>query len=208
MQTIPLAPLPAPADLPRPWRWTRADVRRLDDLGVFAGSRVELVGGEILEMSPKKPTHAVATKRVERVLEAIFPAPNYTVRVQDPLALGEWDEPEPGLAVVPGHPEEYLADHPTGEQTLLVVEISDSTVGFDRGRKADRYAAAGVRDYWIIDLPAGIVEVCREATPREGIETEISYSTRQRHGRGAVFTPLAAPDRAVAVDDLLPPNQA
>lgn len=205
MQTTALAPTPAPAEPPRPWRWTRAEYHRLGDLGLFEGHRVELIGGEILEMSPKKTPHAVATKRGERVLEGVFRAADYTVRVQDPVALGEWDEPEPDLAVVPGQPEDYLAGHPTGEQTLLVVEVSDRTVRFDLGRKADRYAAAGVRDYWVVDLPAAMVEVCRNAAPHSASETGLRYAERRRYGCGERIAPLAAPDRPVMVEALLPP---
>jgi len=138
----------------RHWRWRRDTFHRLGELGLFTDRSVELIGGEILEMSPKNPPHRVATGRGRRALAVIFREDGFTIWDQEPLALGEWDEPEPDLVVTPGQPNDYLADHPTAAQALLVVEVADSTLGFDLGDKADRYAAAGVRDYWVADVSA------------------------------------------------------
>ena len=143
--------------LPRTYRWSRAEYDRLGAVGFLAGRRVELIGGEIIEMSPKGTPHAVSTERSRRALERLFPRESFTVRVRDPLALGDWDEPEPDVAVVVGPPEAYLPEHPTPRQTLLVIEVADSTVAFDTGHKADIYAAARIGDYWVVDIPAMVV---------------------------------------------------
>src|SRR5687768_1726804 len=97
---------------------TREEYGRLGDLGLFAGRRVESLAGEILEMSPKRPPHRVATERARRALAVVFPEPSFTIWDQEPLVLGEWDEPEPDLVVVQGRPEDALNAHPTASQAL------------------------------------------------------------------------------------------
>jgi Uma2 family endonuclease len=188
----------------RRWRWQRADYHRLGELGLFVDRPVELIGGEILEMSPKKPPHSVATERGRRAFAAIFPDDRCIIWDQEPLPLGDWDEPEPDLVVTVGQPDDYLVDHPTPAQALLVVEVADNTVSFDLGDKADRYAAAGVRDYWVAILPARQVEVCRDPQPNAASATGVHYAERRRYGLGELLAPLAAPGRSVAVADLLP----
>jgi Uma2 family endonuclease len=200
---MPAAPVPPPPTRPR-WRWTRVDYHRLGELGLFAGRRVELIGGEILAMSPKRRPHRVATERARRALAAIFPEPAYTIWKQEPLALGEWDEPEPDLVVTAGAPEDCPADHPTPAQALLVVEIADSTLRNDLGDKADRYAAAGVEEYWVVDLPARAVEVCRAPGPDPASETGARYRERWRYDAGEAIAPRAARGANLPVAALLP----
>ena len=183
-------------------RWSRADYYRLGELGFFDGQRVELIGGQIIEMTPEGPRHAALSEIVRRALEAVFPPGRYHVRSAKPLALGSWDEPEPDAAVVEGEPRDYLGTHPTG--AVLVVEVSDTTLAYDRGEKADLYAAAGVADYWIVSPRERIVEVCRQAAPHADSKTGYRYAERRYLTSGETMAPLAAPDRLVPVAGLLP----
>lgn len=124
--------------------------------------RVELLEGEILEMSPEKSRHAAAVDLAAEVLRAAF-GPGRTVRVQHPIALGDASEPEPDLAVVEGSPRDYAHAHPT--TAVLVVEVSDTSLDYDRRRKAAAYARSGIAEYWIVNLVENRLEVHREPTP-------------------------------------------
>lgn len=192
-----------PQASPRAYRWSRALYERLAALGIFEEQRVELIGGQIVEMSPKGPRHRVATKRVERALERVFPPERHTVWTQELLALGPYDAPEPDVAVVAGAIESALRGHPGGDRTLLVVEVADTTRDYDLGRKVDLCAAAGIEDYWVVDLQAGDLVVCRQPAAEPASETGYRYAERQRLRPGATVAPLAAPERAVPVADLL-----
>jgi Uma2 family endonuclease len=190
--------------MPRLYRWTRAEYERLGDLGFFDEARVELVGGKIVEMSPKRPRHSLTAGLTYEVLVAAFRTVDCHVRKEDPLALGEWDAPEPDVAVVAGARRAFGTAYPTAAQTLLVIEVAETTVAYDLGDKADEYAAAGIVDYWVINIPAGLVVVLRAPQHDRASETGIRYGDRHEYRRGEQITPLAAGAAPVAVADLLP----
>ena len=177
-------------------RWTRARYERAAELGLLADQRVELIGGQIVEMSPKWPHHAAIDGLVRKALETAFAGQRCCIRVQEPLALGEWDEPEPDLVVAVGDDRDYAAAHPTAEQVLLVVEVGVMTAAFDRNEKADVYAAAQIADYWVVDAEAGSVLHCRRAEPDGASETGVRYADRHEDGRGEQIAP---PARGAAV---------
>ena len=167
------------------------------DAGLFHDRRVELIEGEVVDMPPQKNAHYTAILLVQRALEKAFGV-NHVVRVQGPLDLGERSQPEPDVAVVAGTPRDYR-DHPTS--ALLVVEISDTTLEFDRERKARLYAKAGLAEYWVVNLVDRVLEVHR---------TPVLDAQRPRYGDirsvtvGETVSPIAAPEAAIAVADLLP----
>jgi Uma2 family endonuclease len=163
--------------------------------GVFdPRARVELIDGEIVNMVPQGSLHATALQLAEEQLRAVFAA-THAVRVQMPLALDDASEPEPDLAVVVGGPRDYRDAHPSS--AVLVVEVADTTLVFDREQKQRLYARAGIEEYWIVNLTARQLEVRRD--PRG--ESYASSATLQT---GDSVAPLAAPDRRIAVSDLLP----
>lgn len=177
------------------YRWTREEYYQLAEKGFFPpGKRVELIDGVIYEMSPQKSPHATGISLVLEALRAAFPKGHH-VRVQLPLALGGDSEPEPDLAVVPGGPRDYMKDHP--ETAVLIVEVSDSSAFHDRERKRSRYARSAIPEYWIVDVAGKQLEVYRN--PGEG-----SYQTRLILKAGDTVAPLASPEAAIAVADLLP----
>ena len=119
--------------------------------GVFhPEDRLELINGEILEITPQSSAHATAVCLVDEALRAVY-VQGFTVRIQVPMALGESSEPEPDVAVVRGRPRDYLACHPT--VAVLIVEISDSSLRYDREHKKGLYAASGTPEYWIAINP-------------------------------------------------------
>ncbi|MEO1171974.1 MAG: Uma2 family endonuclease [Myxococcota bacterium] len=172
-----------------PKKWSRDDYGRLIDAGVLAeADRVQLISGEIVQMSPEKSTHAVVVELVAHALRASLPE-GWHIRVQHPLALSGDSEPEPDVAVVAGSIRDYLAEHPRA--AALVVEVSESSLAYDRGAKAALYARSAVETYWLIDLTQGSLEVRGDGA----LETL---------GRGEHVTPPIKGSKPIAVSELLP----
>lgn len=183
-------------------RWARREYDRLIEIGFFGEDEpVELVGGQLIVAEPKSTGHAVALTLTAAAARRAF-GPGWTVRVQDPIALGEDSEPEPDVAVVPGEPRAYLGSHPS--RPALVIEIAESSLSFDRQDKGSLYARAGIADYWIVNLVDRVVEVYRGPGPAEGAPYGARYLEVRRLGSGAAVSPLAAPTAMISVADLLP----
>src|SRR5262249_53197486 len=123
------------------------------------------------------------------------------VRMQLPIDFGPYSEPEPDVSVVAGSRKDYKAGHPT--TALLIIEVSDSTLAFDRGRKASLYAMRGIADYWIINLVDVQLEVRRDPRPDPSQPLEYGYADLKILRPGDVLSPLAAPHLVFAVADLL-----
>ena len=172
------------------------------DLGLFRDQRVELMEGTIVHMPPQKNFHVLGIGLVEAALRAAF-GPRHWVRIQAPLHLGRRSAPEPDVAVVPGGPRDYTTTgHPT--TALLIVEVSDTTLSYDRGRKASLYARAKIADYWILNLVHGRLEVRRNPVPDRGERYGWRYQDVLLLDPQDHIAPLAAPKKRVAVVDLLP----
>ena len=182
---------------PRPWRLTRAEYYRLGELGFFNGRRVQLIRGEVVEMSPVGGPHTMSTALVARELDATF-GPRFYVRTQQPLQISG-SEPEPDIAVVAGSPRDY-ADHPT--TALLVVEVSDTTLHFDLTVKAELYAQAGIVDYWVLDIVTRTLHVLRD--PRPIAAGGHRYFVTRTLTESDAISPLAAPQSRIRIADLLP----
>lgn len=180
--------------------WTRQEYESMVAAGIFhPEERLELIGGEILRMTPQGSEHATAIRLAEEQLRTAFGL-GFDVRVQMPLALAPDSEPEPDLAVVVGAPRDYREAHP--QSAVLIVEVSDATLPFDRERKARLYASAGIADYWIVNLIDRSVEVYRDAEPRSAQGPH--YRTHFVAHPPATVSPLASPTVSIAISDLLP----
>ncbi len=178
-------------------RWTRDEYARMVETGIIQrDERVELLDGEVVTMTPQHLPHAATVDALREVLQDVF-GKAFRIRVQLPLALGRHSEPEPDIAVVAGGRWDFVADHPT--TAALVVEVADASLGKDRLQKGRLYAKAGIPEYWIVDLPNGCLEVCREPGKQ-------GYRSTVRLNRNQVVTPLQAPDVSVPVSDFLPPD--
>lgn len=183
----------------QPRRWTRAEYEQLAEACVFRpDERVELLDGEILTMTPQKSLHSAAVYVISKHLDGLFGL-GYLVRSQLPLALDPASEPEPDIAVVPGQPWDFRDAHPTTAE--LIVEVADTSLRFDR-QKGPLYARAGIPEYWIVNLVDGILEVYREPVT---MGTGWDYRLVKRLSGHDHVTPLAKPDAAISVADLLPP---
>lgn len=185
---------------PQPRRWTRTEYHTLADMGWFRGQRVELIDGRIMVQSPQNWPHASTTDQVAEVLRDTLGA-GYWVRMQLPLDLGEPSEPEPDLSAVVGKRVHYTA-HPT--TAVLVVEVSDTTLRYDRSQKASLYARAGIDDYWIVNLVDRQLEVRRQPVPDSSQPFGFGYAQETVLTPADFVAPLASPQARIAVADLLP----
>jgi Uma2 family endonuclease len=181
-------------------RWTKREYYRLGELGFFDGQRVELIEGRLMVHSPQNSLHATTVHQVTDLLRAAF-VTGHLVRSQFPLDLGQTTEPEPDVAVVVGSLQQYRDAHPT--TALLIVEVSDTTASYDRRRKGSLYARAGVPDYWIVNLQRRRLEVYRDPIADPSRRYGYRYSSRTDLVPPATVSPLALPQVAIAVADLL-----
>lgn len=180
---------------PRTRLWDRAEYERMIETGILGPEdRVELLQGEIVEISPERSRHATAVDLSLGSLRRAF-GPGFTIRVQHPLSLGDRSEPEPDLAVVSGSPRDYASRHPAS--AALAVEVADTSLEHDRTRKATIYAQSGILEYWIVNLVDQRLEVYHDPAP-EGYRSVAEFE------RGGTLSPIAAPRATVAVSDLLP----
>lgn len=147
--------------LPDPRRFTVSEYLRLAEVGVIRPEeRVELIDGQIVAMSPQGPVHSALVSRIVARLVELCPRDRYCVRPQCTLVLGEDEAPEPDIAVVASRCEDHERELP--RSALLLVEVAETSLPFDRGRKADLYARGGVPEYWLVDVKGCLIEVRRE----------------------------------------------
>jgi Uma2 family endonuclease len=173
----------------RPLR--RVEYDKLVALGVFEGERIELIDGALLQMSPIGPPHCEAVDRLTELF-VLACAGRARVRIQGSFAAGDLSEPEPDLSLLPLG--DYHAEHP--QQAYLVIEVAESSLGFDRGRKARLYAECGIPEYWIVNLAERCVEVHR--APNAGQYEQVAV-----HAKGSRVEVLSFPDVVLNVDDFV-----
>jgi len=182
-------------------RWSLDEYYRMGDLGFFQDQRVELIDGEIIQMAPQRDTHAAAVSLAFRAVSKIMPDA-FWVRCQLPLRLREMSEPEPDLSVVEGCERDYVGrGHPT--TALLALEVSETTLQYDRGDKAALYASAGIQDYCIVNLADRRVEVYRNPVPDGSAKFGFRYADCSVYSAQDRVKPLVAAGE-IAVVDLLP----
>jgi Uma2 family endonuclease len=181
--------------------WTRAEFDRAAEMGLFGPEeRLELVAGRIYVEASISPQHATAIQLCSEAMRRMF-ASGHDVRIRMPLALGEYDKPDPDVAVVAGSYLDYEEEHPT--TAVLVIEVADTTVSFDRTTKAQLYARAAIQEYWVVNLKSRLLEVHREPVASEEPGGS-RYKRITKHTESETVTPLGAPGAAVLISDLLP----
>lgn len=205
MQTVvnkkssqPVSKAKPPKGSPRPALWTVDEYYKMYDEGLFRSRRVQLIRGEIIEMSPMNSPHATAVKLTQEALMKLF-QDGFVVQTQLPLHFGKIDEPEPDVAVIQGSIRDFTESHPT--TALLLVEIADSSLRFDRRIKSKLYAENGVQEYWIVNLRDRCIEIYRNPSAGPG-GAEYGESTIATETMSV--SPLAKPKAKIKVADILP----
>jgi Uma2 family endonuclease len=173
------------------------EFERMIAAGVFADDdRLELIGGEILEMSPIDPGHQGCVNRLTHLFARLAIDERVIVQPQGPFRADDWSRPQPDLALLRWRDDFYARAVARPADMLLAIEVADSSLRFDRTIKRPRDAQAGVPEMWIIDLRGEVVEVARRPSA-EG------YGSVERLARGDTIAPEAFPELTCAVDDLL-----
>jgi Uma2 family endonuclease len=164
-----------PADSLRRKRFTRNEVDRMQELGIFDRQRCELIDGELIDKAGQHPPHAQSIRNLVSALVGLF-APDRLL-IQAPIEVrpgdSEWSLPEPDIAVLAEARGEYRKRHPRGDELLLIVEVADTSLRQDLTTKRDLYARASVSEYWVLDLQSRRLVVHRDPADGEYRETAI-----------------------------------
>jgi len=174
--------------------FTVEEYHRMAEVGIFhPDERVELIEGEIVQMSPIGPRHAGCVINANRLFITRL-GDRAVVSPQNPVVIQPRSEPQPDLLLLRPRAVSYSRAHPIPEDVLLAVEVADTTVRFDRLVKARLYARAGIAEFWLFLTTGGTVEVYR-APGSDG------YTSVTPRGSGQVVSPLAFPDVGFTVTD-------
>jgi Uma2 family endonuclease len=168
--------------------------------GVLADEKVELIDGEIVAMRAQKKPHALSVSKTIRALMELFPEPYY-VKSQSTCRLSGWSAPEPDIMLLPEMKDQGRSPH---DLPLVVIEVAETTLRYDRVRKGSLYASRGIQDYWIINLPDDQVEIYRSPVKDAQSSFGWKYDQMQPLKRGDRAELLAAPGKVIEVTRMLP----
>lgn len=181
----------------KPHLITVAAYDRMIEAGIYTeNDRIELINGRIVEIMPKGPKHTSANSRIVRFLIKLFDE-KVIVRNQDPIVLDDFSEPEPDIVLANWDDKEYSENHPTPPDILLVMEISDTTLAYDREDKARAYSRSGIQQYLLLNLQNETIEDYREPSPD-------GYQFKRTHRSGDALNLVAFPEIEIEVVNLLP----
>ena len=158
-------------------RFTVAEYERMGQFGIFSGDeRVELVCGEVVKMSPIGKRHAACVAILTQLITLRLRL-SALVWAQNPIVLDDYSEPQPDLAVLKPRGDNYSNSKPTPDDVLIVIEVSDTTLEYDRKVKLPLYAAAGIPEAWVVNLVEECIEVYSDPAGGE-------YQTVRSYARG------------------------
>jgi Uma2 family endonuclease len=177
---------------------TVQDYHRMVESGILvADERVELIEGQLYGMAAKGTAHSAAVTRIERILSQRL-AGLVLLRLQDPVQLSDWSEPEPDVAIVKPDTLDYEDHHPTPEDIFWLIEVSDTTLKRGRKLKAPAYGRSQVCECWILDVVERRLFVYRGPSAT-------GYASEQVLAEQAEIAPLAFPDCVIRVGEFLRP---
>ncbi len=194
-----------PRTAPRRHRLTVSDFHRMGEAGIFAaGDRVELIDGEVIDMSPIGALHAAIVARLTAFLCRSVGS-GVIVWCQNPIRLDEASEPEPDIALLRPRADGYMSAHPGPEDVLVVIEVADTSLAYDLGVKVPLYARHGIPEAWVIDAATRQTRVFREPSA-EGYRRELLVGPEETLA-SAVLTDDAGAAVSVTLSHLLPPQR-
>ncbi len=174
---------------------TTSEYDRMIEAGIYTeNDRIELLNGEIVEIMPKGTKHTSANSKIVRFFIKLFDE-RVIVRGQDPIRLDNFSEPEPDVVLAKWDEKEYAENHPTPADILLVMEISDTTLAYDRDDKAQAYSRNGIQQYLLLNLKDETLEDYREPNAD-------GYGAKRTFRSGDVFNLVAFPEIEIKFDDL------
>ena len=177
-------------------KFTVAEYYEIARAGVLSeDDRVELIEGEIMEMVPIGVRHAACVRRLIWLFTRTLPG-KAIIDVQDPVRLGPHSEPQPDLLLLKNQEDFYAANHPGPEDVLLVIEVMETSLAYEREVKLPLYARHGIAEAWLVDLPGEKVVVY-------SLPSLQGYGDRQVYKRGQTISPRAFPEVRIAVNDIL-----
>lgn len=145
-------------------RLTVRDYQRMGEAGIFhEDERIELIEGEIVDMAPIGTGHASSVKRLANILKLAV-GDGAIVSVQDPIILGKHSAPQPDIALLRPQADYYAAAHPQAHDVLLIIEVADSSLAYDRDIKLPLYAQHGIPEVWLVDLAGRQLTIHQQAT--------------------------------------------
>ena len=190
---------PGTAKSPERRKFTVDEYYRMAEVGILhPDERVELIDGEIVLMAPIGPLHLWSVNRWNLVFAQLVVDGRVVVQIQNPILLGDNSQPEPDVALLTPESQGNPATIPGPDSVFLAIEVSDTTLAYDRGTKVNLYAEASIPETWIMNL----VEDCIEAFTQPGPD---GYAQHAIYRRGDTISPSTLPDVEFAVEDLLPP---
>lgn len=184
--------------------WTRDEFRKLHDAGIFGMNRYELIGGEIVPVAAQSNLHAIGISNVEDQLDLVFDTVHFWVRAQATLDLSPHSVPDPDISVVTGSKRSHYGTRANPTTAVLIVEVSDTALADDREWKGSLYAACGIADYWILNIPDGVLEIRRAPRPDATQPFGFGYASLVTLTATDFIAPLAVPSARIPVADLLP----
>ena len=177
-------------------QFTVEEYHRMAKAGILTeDDRVELIEGEIVQMSPVGRRHASHVKRLNTLFTQLLGV-RVVVSVQDPVELSDRSEPQPDIALLQPRSDFYEAGHPQPKDIFLLVEVADTTVESDRQVKIPLYAGSGIFEVWLIDINEQSIETYRQPTAA-------GYQNIQDCRRGQSISPQAFPEISLTVDQVL-----
>ena len=194
-----------PRTAPCRHRLTVSDFHRMGEAGIFAtGDRVELIDGEVIDMSPIGALHAAIVALLTAFLCRSVGS-GVIVWCQNPIRLDEASEPEPDIALLRPRADGYMSAHPGPENVLVVIEVADTSLAYDLGVKVPLYARHGIPEAWVIDAATRQTRVFREPSA-EGYRRELLVGPEETLA-SAVLTDDAGAAVSVTLSHLLPPQR-
>ncbi len=175
---------------------TVAEYHRMGEVGILTErDRVELIEGQVIAMSPIGSQHSGTVNTLNRRL-VLAVGDRGVVAVRNPVQLDDLTEPEPDFAVLKPRADDYRLATPRADEVLLIIEVADTSLAYDRTVKRSLYARHGITEFWIVNLSAGEVEVCRAPSGDD-------YASVSRVGRAGVLEPELLPGVTIPVAALL-----